>query len=261
MNERRFMNNVRRISPLTWSALIGSDGESITVQRNPGKPGHLIWEPNDHKAYLTVLLICACIVANLWINCRPLTLARILCFATFAGAGGGGATPSWCFQTKRRRVSRKRPADCSRRILAIGGLFLVIGQYLTQLWQVKGPIFGNSMIFQLYESILAKLHLFPPNLGGSARILDKVHPISAVRHISQFNWSSAFNSCSCSCSFIGSASTWWVCCIPGHNHKHIYTHVHLSAYTHTHTHTHAHTHTHTHTHIHLSTFSKARRSL
>ena len=29
------------------------------------------------------------------------------------------------------------------------------------------------------------LHLFPPNLGGSARILDKVHPISAVRHISQ----------------------------------------------------------------------------
>ena len=26
------------------------------------------------------------------------------------------------------------------------------------------------------------LHLFPPNLGDSARILDKVHPISAVRH-------------------------------------------------------------------------------
>ena len=37
-------------------------------------------------------------------------------------------------------------------------------------------------------------HLFPPNLGGSARILDKVHPISAVRHISQLNWSSASNS-------------------------------------------------------------------
>ena len=26
-------------------------------------------------------------------------------------------------------------------------LFLVLGQYLTQLWQVKGQIFGNSMIF------------------------------------------------------------------------------------------------------------------
>ena len=38
------------------------------------------------------------------------------------------------------------------------------------------------------------IHLFPPNLGGSARILDKVHPISAVRHISQLNLSSASNS-------------------------------------------------------------------
>ena len=29
-------------------------------------------------------------------------------------------------------------------------LFLVLGQYLTQLWQVKGQIFGKSMIVQLY---------------------------------------------------------------------------------------------------------------
>ena len=36
-------------------------------------------------------------------------------------------------------------------------LFLDLGQYLTQLWQVKGQIFGNSMIFHLYESISAKL--------------------------------------------------------------------------------------------------------
>ena len=51
-----------------------------------------------------------------------LTLARKRCFATFAGVGGVGATPSWHFQTKRRRASRKRPADCSRRVLAIGGI-------------------------------------------------------------------------------------------------------------------------------------------
>ena len=52
-----------------------------------------------------------------------LTLARKPCFATFAGVrGGGGATPPWRFQTKRRRASRKRPADCSRRALAIGGI-------------------------------------------------------------------------------------------------------------------------------------------
>ena len=47
--------------------------------------------------------------------------ARIRCFATFGRTGGlVGATPLWRFQTKRRR-ERKRPADCSRRVLAIGG--------------------------------------------------------------------------------------------------------------------------------------------
>ena len=53
-----------------------------------------------------------------------LTLARKPCFATFAGVGGGGlvTTPPWRFQTKRCRASRKRPADCSRRVLAIGGI-------------------------------------------------------------------------------------------------------------------------------------------
>ena len=33
-----------------------------------------------------------------------------------------GPTPPWRFQTKRHRASRKRPADCSRRVLAIGGI-------------------------------------------------------------------------------------------------------------------------------------------
>ena len=63
--------------------------------------------------------------AGRWTYCSFfwLTLARKRCFATFAGVGGGvGATPPWRFQTKRRRASRKRPADCSRRVLAIGGI-------------------------------------------------------------------------------------------------------------------------------------------
>ena len=30
--------------------------------------------------------------------------------------------PPWRFQTKRRRASRKRPADCARRVIAIGGI-------------------------------------------------------------------------------------------------------------------------------------------
>ena len=50
-----------------------------------------------------------------------LTLARKRCFATFAGVAGW-CDPPWRFQTKRRRASRKRPADCARRVLAIGGI-------------------------------------------------------------------------------------------------------------------------------------------
>ena len=71
-----------------------------------------------------------------------LALARIRCFATF---GRTRCDPPLRFQTKRRRAWRKRPADCSHRVLAIGGI--IFGQYLTQLWQVKGQILGNSMIF------------------------------------------------------------------------------------------------------------------
>ena len=52
----------------------------------------------------------------------PLTLARKPCFATFAGVGGWLVRPPWRFPTKRRRASRKRPADCSRRVLAIDGI-------------------------------------------------------------------------------------------------------------------------------------------
>ena len=31
--------------------------------------------------------------------------------------------PTWRFEIKRRSASRKRPIDCSRRVLAIGGIF------------------------------------------------------------------------------------------------------------------------------------------
>ena len=31
--------------------------------------------------------------------------------------------PPWRFETKRRSASRKRPIDCSQRVLAIGGIF------------------------------------------------------------------------------------------------------------------------------------------
>ena len=88
-----------------------------------------------------------------------LTLARIWCFANFGRAG-------WCdpppIGVSKRSVveligedQKIALAEYSRLVV----LFLVLGQYLTQLWQVKGQIFGNSMIFQLYESISAKLSI------------------------------------------------------------------------------------------------------
>ena len=42
-----------------------------------------------------------------------------------------------------------------------------------------------SWRFNFLCGLLTNLHLFPPNLGGSARILDIVHLISAERHISR----------------------------------------------------------------------------
>ena len=91
-------------------------------------------------------------------KCPMLTLSRIRCFATFAQTGG--ANPP--LGVSKRSVVELRGkdqqislADYSRLVV----LFLVLGQYLTQLWQVKGQIFGNSMIFQLHEPISAKLYM------------------------------------------------------------------------------------------------------
>ena len=91
-----------------------------------------------------------------------LTLARKPCFATFAGVGWEG----WCdpppLGVSKRSVVELRGkdqqialAEYSRLVV----LFLVLGQYLTQLWQVKGQIFANSMIFQLHESMASKLSI------------------------------------------------------------------------------------------------------
>ena len=91
-----------------------------------------------------------------------LTLARKRCFATFAGVGGGGGLVRPPLGVSKRSVVELRGkdqqialAEYSRLVV----LFLVLGQYLTQLWQVKGQIFANSMIFQLHESMASKLSI------------------------------------------------------------------------------------------------------
>ena len=89
-----------------------------------------------------------------------ITLARIRCFATFGRTGGGGCDPP--LGVSKRSVvelngkdQQTALAEYSRLVV----LFLVLGQYLTQLWQVKGQIFGNYIIFQLHEAISAKLSI------------------------------------------------------------------------------------------------------
>ena len=91
---------------------------------------------------------------------QPRTQPTLQCFATFAGVVG------WCDPpplgvSKRSVVELRRKdqqialAEYSRLLI----LFLVLGQYLTQLWQVKGQIFAISMIFQLHESMASKLSI------------------------------------------------------------------------------------------------------
>ena len=74
--------------------------------------------------------------------------------------GGVGATlPLGVSKRSVVELSKKDQqialAEYSRLVV----LFLVLGQYLIQLWQVKDQIFGNYMIFQLYESISSKLSI------------------------------------------------------------------------------------------------------
>ena len=92
---------------------------------------------------------------------RMLTLARIRCFATFGRTGGGRG---WCdpLGVSKRSVVELSGKDqqialAEYSLLVV--LFFIPGQYLTQLWQVKDQIFGNYIIFQLYESISVKLSI------------------------------------------------------------------------------------------------------
>ena len=89
-------------------------------------------------------------VVSLWYKFTSLTLARKRRFATFAGVGGGGLVRPPPLGVSKRSVVKLHGkdqqialAEYSRLVV----LFLVLGQYLTQLWQVKGQIFGNSVIF------------------------------------------------------------------------------------------------------------------
>ena len=55
------------------------------------------------------------------------------------------------------------------------------------LWNGKFNV-GSSVTILKYRH---RLHLFTGNLGGSARVSDKVHSISAVRHSAAIYWKGA----------------------------------------------------------------------
>ena len=85
-----------------------------------------------------------------------LILARTRCFATLPGRGGG-VQPPWRFQTKRRRALRKRPADSSCRVLAIGGIIFgprsIFDPVMTK---VK---FSEILLFFIFTSPYHQNHL------------------------------------------------------------------------------------------------------
>ena len=103
-----------------------------------------------------------CMMQKLCMLVQMLTLARKLCFATFAGVGGWGLVRPPPLGVSKRSVVELRGKD---QQIALGDysrlvvLCLVLGQYMTQLWQVKGQIFANSMIFQLHESMASNLSI------------------------------------------------------------------------------------------------------
>ena len=81
-------------------------------------------------------------------QCINLTLAHDTYFATFASAVEGVGTTPWRSAPDCRRPSLKKTADASRRDLArMHILFLVLGQHLISLDQVKGQIFAKIYIF------------------------------------------------------------------------------------------------------------------
>ena len=79
-----------------------------------------------------------------------LTLARFPYFATFASAWG--SDPPDVSNLSVVELSGKT-ADFSDEYSGLVVRFPLLGQNLTQLWEVKGQIFEKSIICQVYMSI------------------------------------------------------------------------------------------------------------
>ena len=91
-----------------------------------------------------------------WVNTRPLSVFRHL----RQWRGGGG---DWCYSRASRNWApsdlwEKKTLYRSREVLQIDSAFFNVGQYLTQLWEVKNHFFARSEMFQSYKSISEKIN-------------------------------------------------------------------------------------------------------
>ena len=59
---------------------------------------------------------------------------------------GVDATPFWRFKTKRRSASRKITIDCSRRVIAIGGIFFDPRLTFDLVMKGQKSIFGEIAV-------------------------------------------------------------------------------------------------------------------
>ena len=77
---------------------------------------------------------------------RNLALARVSRFASITSGGVGWCDPAMAFPN----LASER---FTTKALAIGGLILPLGQYLTPFCQVKGQFSEKSTFFHLHDMI------------------------------------------------------------------------------------------------------------
>ena len=102
----------------------------------------------------------------------------------------GSMRPPWRFESKRRSASQHKPVDFSQRVSTNGGTFFTLGQYLTQLWQVKGQFSGKSTFFNFTRQKRCKLWQTSP-----WNIYHRV--CLTIGSILMYNWLLLYGFCRC----------------------------------------------------------------
>ena len=77
------------------------------------------------------------------LNPRPFSVFRQL----HQWRGEVGTTTPRVSKLSVVELSAQKNSDCSRRVLAMAGAFFMLGEYMTQLLEVKRQIIAKSTIF------------------------------------------------------------------------------------------------------------------